>query len=40
MYAKFANAGEYIKAKALELIVCNKLWTKQRHLDADILTEN
>ena len=38
-HAKFARSGETKKAKAVELLVCNKVWSKKRLLDAGIITE-
>lgn len=37
-HAKLIQAGDYKAAKALELIVNNKAWSKQRLLDAGIIT--
>jgi hypothetical protein len=39
-HAKFVKAGEYKKAKAVELAVNNKVWTKQRLLDAGMIEES
>ena len=38
--SKFVKEGNYKKAKAVELIVNNKVWTKQRLLEAGIITED
>jgi len=38
-HAKFIKDGEYKKAKAMELIVNNKVWSKQRLLEAGIINE-
>ena len=38
-HAKFVKAGDYKKAKAVELATNNKVWTKQRLLDAGIIEE-
>ena len=39
MHAKFVRQGDFKKAKAVELVTCNKVWSKQRLLDAKIITE-
>ena len=39
-HAKFVRDGNYDKARAVELIVNNKVWTKQRLLEAKIITED
>ena len=39
-HAKFTKRGEHKKAKAIELIVNNKVWTKHRLLEAGIITEH
>ena len=38
-HANFVRKGEYKKAKAVELAVNNKIWTKQRLLDSKIIVE-
>jgi hypothetical protein len=38
-HADFVKKGEHKIAKAVELIVCNKVWTKQRLLEAELITE-
>ena len=37
-HAKFVKEGDYKKAKAVELVVNTKVWTKQRLLGAGIIT--
>ena len=39
-HASFVKSGEYKKAKAIELLVSNKIWTKQRLLEAGIISED
>ena len=39
-HANFVRKGEYKKAKAIELAVNNKIWTKQRLLESKIIEES
>ena len=39
-HAKLIKAGGYKEAKALELIINNKIWSKQRLLEAGIITDD
>ena len=40
MHAKFVKAGKFKEAKALEVVVCNKVWSKQRLLEAGMINES